>query len=50
MFITQDPSLPVQHEDEAGDAVEHGHAHVGHREVDQEVVGDASHSPVGWTE
>ena len=42
--------VPVQHEDEAGDAVEHGHAHVGHGQVDQEVVGDASHSPVSWTE
>ena len=43
-------SVPVQHEDEAGDAVEHSHAHVGHSEVDKEVVCNAPHSSVSWTE
>ena len=42
--------LPVQHKDEAGDAVEHRHAHVRHGQVDQEVVGDAPHPPVSWTQ
>ena len=42
--------LPVQHEDKARDAVEHRHGHIRHGQVNQEVVGDAPHPPVRWTE
>ena len=38
---------PVPHEDEGGNAVEDGHHEVNQGEVDQEVVGDAPHGPVG---
>ena len=38
---------PVPHVDEVGDTVEGRHADVRQGEVDEEVVGDAPHAPVG---
>ena len=36
---------PVSHEDEAGDAVESGHAEVRQGKVNQKIVGQAPHPP-----
>ena len=38
--------VPISHEEEGGDAVEHGHPQVGHGQVGQEVVGDVPHPTV----
>ena len=45
-----DSTLPVPHVDEGEDAVECDHQDVRHGQVQQEVVSDAPHPPVGYKE